>query len=258
MKRDKNQKTEVSKFNPVPLHRSYGVKKKEYEAIEILKMWLERIIAVLLLLVPATALAVGLIAVMLYSSPLMKVIFWLVASIFVFLAFTKTTRNRLKFNKKLKRFCKRENFDLRIERDFWKSLKWSDDKCDFTVETPSRLYYVHVLNVKKARQKILFESESKIKLITPPPRNRFSIIFNPKTKVQALSIDFSEAKSFEKKEAAKIILILPGCLNISYRQSNVSIIPTGNGGEHFGYTIFTAKGFMNFLPRYEENLRMKK
>lgn len=255
MKRDKNQKTEVSQFNPVPRYRAYGVTRKEHAFVELIKIWLLRLAAVLILIGPIMMIAIGLTAIMLYSPLLEKALTWAAIILFVLSAITKKVRNRLKFNRKLKRFCKKENFGLCFEKKFVESLKWSPDKRDLTIETPSRIYYLHVLHVGKARQKLLFESAQKISLITPPPRHKFSVIFDLKTKIKDFELDLSGDRSIGNKEAVSVILVLPGCLNMSYRKSNVSTLPTGNGGEHFGYTIFTAKGLMNFLPRYEDNLR---
>lgn len=262
IKQNKKARHEISERNPVPLYRSYGVTRKEYSAIETLKMWLERIVAAFFLLIPATALTLGLVAVLIYSNALTKVVLWTVIIYLVLSAITKKARIRLKLNRKIKKCCKNNRFDLDFERKFFESLKWSDDGCDLTVETASRIYYIHTLYVTKARQKILFESAEAIKLITPPPRGRLwtvlGIIFNLKTRTKALSVNLSGDRSIGKKEGVSVILVLPGCQNMSYRISSASTVPTGNGGEHFGYTVFTAKGLINFLPRYEENLRQSR
>ena len=261
MRRDKKIRPEVSERNPVPLYRSYGVTRKEYTVIETLKTWLERIAAAFFLFIPATALALGLVALLLYSNALTKVILWTAIICFVFSAVTKKARIRLKLNKNIRKLCRNNRFDLDFERKFFESLKWSDDGCDLTVETKSRIYYVHTLYVTRRRQTLLLESADTIKLITPPPRGRLWVvlgsIFHFKTKTKLLKLDRSGDRSIGGKEAVPVILVLPNCNNISYRLSSASTVPTGNGGEHFGYTVFTAKGFMNFLPRYEENLRQK-
>lgn len=255
MKRNKKQKAEISKFNPVPRYRAYGVTRKEYAWVEHIKLWLVRIAAIIILGIPSTALAVGSIAVLSYSSLVIKTILWTAIASFAIAALTKKVRIRLKFNKKLKKFCDDTGCELCFERKLSESLKWSPNECDITVITQNRIYYLHTLYISKARQRIVFESAQNIKLITSPPKSRFVALFDIKPKVKNLSLDLSCDKSIGNKEAVSVILVLPGCLNMSYRQSSVSTVPTGNGGEHFGYTIFTAKGFMNFLPRYEENLK---
>ena len=253
MKKNKGHKVEVSEYNPVSLSRSYGVTKKEYEWFEKLKLWLTRIVAVILLGIPIVALVLGAVAVMLYSSTLMKVVLWTVIILVSLSSVTKKARLRLKFNKKIKKLCKCEGFGLCFERKFRESLRWSFGGCDATIETPSRIYYLHTVFVRSSRQKILFDSEKLIKLITAPPKSRFTTIFEIKPRVKELALDISSDRSIGQKEAVSIILILPGCANMSYRQSSVTTAPTGNGGEHFGYTVFTQKGLMNFLPRHERN-----
>ena len=253
MKYDKKSKAEISKFNPVPRHRSYGVTRKEYAWIEHIKLWIFRIVATAILSIPIIAIVIGIIAVMLYSSILAKVLLWTAILSFIISIVTKKARIRLNFNKKLKKYCKIKHFDLRYERKFRESLKWGPDSHDLTIETPTRIYYLHVLYVGKARQQLLFESEKSIKLITPPPKSSFAQIFELKPRIKELTLDISSDKSIGQKEAMPVVLVLPGCLDMSYKHSAASTVPTGNGGEHFGYTVFTVKGFMNFLPRYEDN-----
>ena len=253
IKRDKKTKVEVSKYNPVPLYRSYGVTRKEYAWAERLKKLFIDLAAVLALAGPTIYIVAAVIAIFLFSSILAKVLLWTSVVIVSAVFFTGKWRKRLSFNTKLKRLCKKENFKLCFKRNLRESLAWSPDKYDLTVETPSRLYYVHVLPIEKRRQKILFESEKEIFITTPPLKNRYTAVFDIKPKVKSLALDLHKIESSSSKEVVTIMLVLPSCEDMSYKRSNVTIIPTGNGAEHFGFTVFTAKAFLKLLTRFELN-----
>ena len=252
MKRKKN-KLEVSEFNPVPLYRSYGVTRKERRWAEILKLWLIRITAGLLIGVPILAITVGLVAALHFASTLAKTMLVLIISFLIISSVTKKARDRIKFNKKLKKLCHKENFHLDLKKSFFDSLSWSSDRIDFTVETESRLYVIRTLPINSKRQRVLLDSKSEIFLITPPHKFQFPVVFDVKPRKKRLSIDPCESLDYPcDKEQVQMILILPECSGISYRQSPSVTIPTGNGGEHFGFTVFNTRGFLNYLPRHEK------
>ena len=80
-------------------------------------------------------------------------------------------------------------------------------------------------------------------------KNQFTTVFGFKTKVKKHRVDYSSVPSFEGKRSVKVLLMTPSFDHVEYRTSNVSTAPTGSGGEHFGITLYTAKGFLNMLKR---------
>ena len=251
------EKAEVSKYNPVPRYRAYGVTRKEYEWVERLNQFLLNVAAILALAGPTIYIVGALVAVFLFGSVLAKVILWLSIAIVLIPLLTSKSLNRLRLNIKLKRLCKKQKYELCFKRNFRESLTWSPDKYDFTIETPIRVYYVHVLLIANRRQKILFDSAEEIIVTTPPPKNSYTMVFGTKPKIKSLKLDLSDIPTSCLKEVVPIILVLPACEDMSYKRSNVTIIPTGNGAEHFGFTLFNAKAFFRFLPRFEQNAQSK-
>lgn len=254
-KRNKNRyPAEISEHNPVPLHRSYGKTKKEYELWECFLALMQKIVAIVFLGFIFYIIAVGIISWMLFGGILVQTLITLATVSILTIRFTKTLRKRLTLKRKLKKACEKSHYDLSFERPFLKSLKWSSDQSDITITTRHAIFYVHLLPAPTYRCLLYFDSASEIRIVKPPLKNKFSVIFDFKTKVKKLSLDFSDAREYDGKVTKRIILVNPVCNEMHYKVSDVSTSQTGNGGEHFGYQIFTATGFINYLSRFENDI----
>ncbi len=245
----KRRKVEVSEYNPVPLYRSYGKTRREYKFIEEIKLFFVRAAGAFVLGVPLMLLAVGVAALMIWGDLLVKVVVLLAVVTFLGVFATRKLRNRASFLKKLKKLCRDRGYGLKIDRGVIRSLIWDGENYDFTLETGKEVYYVNIIGAENSRQKLCLDSEGEFKLMLPPLKNQFTIIFGFKTKVKKYKMDFSSVPSFEGKKAVKVILMTPSFGDVEYRKSEISTAPTGNGGEHFGITLYTAKGFLNKLNR---------
>lgn len=247
-----DMRPEVSKYNPVPLYRSYGSTKKEYKWREELLTLLEKVIAIVFLGLIFFTLGISVFSWLRFGGILVHVVVTATIALFLFFVYTKTFRKRLSLSKKLKKVCMENHFDLTFERPVLKSLKWSEKGSDITVVTKNHVFYIHLLAVPKYRCHICFDSASEIRIVKPPLNNKFTVIFDFKAKTKKLSLDFSDTRQFEGKKTHKIILVNPVCGEMYYKISQVSTSQTGNGGEHFGYKIFTASGFVNYLARVDK------
>jgi len=245
----KKAKVEVSEYNPVPLYRSYGKTRREYKFIEELKLLLVRAAGAFVLGVPLMLLAVGFAALMIWGELLIKVIVTLALVLVVGVLATRMMRKRASFLRKLKRLCRERGYGLKIDRGAVKSLIVDDEKCDLTLETGDAVYYVNMIGAESGRQRLCLESDSEFKVMLPPLKNQFTTVFGFKTKVKKHRVDYSSVPSFEGKRSVKVLLMTPSFDHVEYRTSNVSTAPTGSGGEHFGITLYTAKGFLNMLKR---------
>ena len=257
IRRKNKEKAEVSKYNPVPLYRSYGVTRKEYPFIEKLSVFLQKSLLVTFFALEGVVILLTTIALTLYGSPLMKTAFWLAAGSVIVGITTRKLRAHLRFRAKAKRLCKKENYHLHFGCKLLESLKYSPSRYDAIIETPSRVYYVHTLTITRRNQRLLLDSASRVDLITPPIWKFLAKYLDAKTKTTPLELDLPQIEGMNGKEAVRILLVLPSCEDISYRKSAATIIPTGNGAEHFGFTLFNEKGFLKFLPRFEQNAQSK-
>jgi hypothetical protein len=250
-KRNLEERAGMSKYNPVPLYRSYGKTKKEYKWWEDFLVFIQKAFTVFLLGITFFAIGVAAAAWFQFGGLMVQTLIIAVTSLIVFFIYTKTLRKRLSLNKKLKKVCVENHFDLTFERSLFDSLRWSENETDITVITKNHIFYVRLLAVPKYRCRLYFNSATEISVLKPPPNNKFSVIFGFKAKTKTFKLDFSNARDFEGKKTHKIILVNPVCEEMYYKVSQNSSVQTGNGGEHFGYQVFTASGFVNFLSRIE-------
>lgn len=251
-KKNPNERAEVSEYNPIPLYRAYGSTKKEYKLWEEFLAFILKAVAIFVMGLFIFAVGIAVFAWLRFGGILVQTAITFTVFLLLFFIYTKTIRKRISLNKKLKTVCLENHFELTRGRSFFESLKWSKNKSDLTIVTNSTVFYVHLLAVPKYRCHICFDSASEIRIIKPPLNNRFTVIFGFKTKTKKLTLDFSDARQFEGKKTRKIILVNPVCGEMYYKVSNISTSQTGNGGEHFGYQIFTASGFVNYLKRIDE------
>ena len=155
------------------------------------------------------------------------------------------------FYTRLKRLCKERKYKLDFQRGFFESLRWSSNKCDIVLETSNRVYYAHMLAVRKYGSKLCFDSSCRMHTIYHPTKPLLTTVFDIKTKIRKYDIDFSNVPENEgEKRVVKVIVVNPVCEKMLYKDF-LSTIVTGNGGEHFGYTVFAGTAFINFVLRNE-------
>ena len=142
-----------------------------------------------------------------------------------------------------------------MKRNFVRSFVWSPDKCDFVLETPHCVYFVHLLAVKRYASRLCFTSATEIRYTSCHSNQMMGAIlraiFDCKPKVRSYDIDFSEVKDVSNMEIVRSIIANPTCMEMTYSDF-LSEQPTGNGGSHFGYTVFTGTGFINYVIRNEK------
>lgn len=244
---------ESNRSNGLSQHLSlFNETKEKPNARSRITAFVQKCVAVLIFLIPFLALCTGIYAVMAYSTLLIKTLMWTGIAIITLLIYTKTLRKRITFYSKLKRMCKKNGYRLTLQRSLLKSLKWSPDKCDFVLETPRQIYYVHLLAAPKYLHKLFFESPSRIHLIYFPPKKGFYIIFDFKLKSKTFEIDFSDVPDIKSKEVVKTIIANPVCIEMLYKTPESTLELTGNGGNHHGYTVFAGTGFINYVQRHDE------
>ena len=244
------KKVEMSTYRPVPLYRSYGKTRREFKLIEELTLFAEKagLAFMLGVILIGSALSIGVIFA--FGPLLVKIVMALAIVIFFGGLVTRTLRARMSFFGKLKKLCRQQRLDLKIERSFTKSLVWDGDDFDFTVETPKAVYYVNMIASKSRHQKLCIDSSDEFRLVTVPPKKKLiGMIFDLKTKVKKYRMDYSRAACYESKQTVRALLMIPSFDYVEYKTSEISAAPTGSGGEHFGITLYTAKGFLNMLKR---------
>ena len=186
-----------------------------------------------------------------YGNLLITTLILTVITVLSFHIITKTIRKRIKFLFSLGRVCRKSGFVYKAERGFFKSFFWSPDKLDFTLKTRTHIYYVHYLTVRKYRCILTFLDKNAFELQTRPLKNRFTLIFDFKPKTKRYTVSFPVYSSQGAMKKVNAILVNPTCCEFNTRNKNGSLEPTGNGGECYGYTLFTGSGFIRSVIRNE-------
>ena len=249
---EKNKnRPEVSDYHAVPLYRSYGVTKKEYPLINKIKQLLHRITAGLIVLPMCALLALGLVAICLYGGPL-AIFIYLPISLFIVLKITRSQRKRRAFLRKLKKFAKKEGYDISFKRGFFRSFSFSPTDEDFVLTTPKYSYHMHFFTARKYNSEILFERKDRFLYIRIPIKNIFSLIFTFNTKISEYSFTPKSLVENETKRQIVGIIANPVCAAMSYKEQDGTIAPTGSGGEMFGYYVFSGSGFIHTVEYNEK------
>ena len=248
-------KIERSEYNPVPLYRSYGVTSKERPLLTKIKVIIQKATATFVFGVPILVAAVGILSFIIAGTVLVRTAILLPLGIFIILRLTKTLRKRLKLIRSLKRLCKKHGYKYGYKLEMNAnplSPKWTNGRGKLIFHTNTKVYHVAIFAIRKYRSKLQFESDTEMTLIKPPLRNKFTAIYDFRTKYKKLNIDFSGVAETAGKETVKAVVICPTCEEWSYRYSATSYVPTGNAETVFGYKAYTASGFIKDLRRSEE------
>lgn len=252
---EKKQRFAVeSEENHVPIYRSYGVKRREYSIIEKLKNFILAFFTFIFMGQYFLSLAIAVIAVLLLGDLLLKTFVATVIVIFVSVKSTRTARIRSKFNRKLKRMCKKNGYTLTFEQGFIDSLLWSEDRLDFTVDTGNYFYQVHFFTVNKYNSGVTLAKKGEIWLTRYRLNNKFTIIFGLKPKTKTYKVSFPSAEEIQNRRVVNCLVINPTCKEMFCKDSDGVTSPTGSGAEAYGMRVFTGTGFVETVRRNEEDI----
>ena len=234
----------------VPLHRSYGVRKRVNLYWEKVRNVLLRIAAVFILFFPCLAAAIGIWNFFLYFPEL-----WIKLLIVFGIGFmaiwigTKSFRKRRRFLRKMKRLCRKYDFRLEQKHSFFSTFRWSSGECDFVLHTPKVRNEMRYLTVRKYNAALFFESKDEIRLTSYTLKNRFTLIFDRKEKVCRYPLQTPNDLFDRTVRVVHGILVNPVCKEMFYKEKDGTMSATGNGATVFGYTVYNASGFLEALKR---------
>ena len=242
-------KIERSDIEPIELHRSYGVTKKE-TWLTHLNSWLASVLAVKLLIglsVVWILALVLLIAMLGYIGILLAII---AAILFVYFVLLRKVRKRIKFLFRLRRICKKYGFKLEWKRNFFSGLRFNKCGLDFTVDTGKKIWCVRFFTTPKYLSHIIFVDKRSIQIKTSIIKSRLGFVLGlNKSKVKHVEYTFDDCVESDTKKIEKAILLNPVPHDIFKKDYDGAIIPIGTGERIHGYTIFSGSGFLENLRR---------
>ena len=231
----------------LPSYRFYGMRRYVKEWKEKLGLFFGRACVFLLFAVYAFIVGLAGYAFFVYFPELwIKVLVAVLVAILVVLHLTKKMRQRRKFCRRIKRACKESRARLSLRPKFIRSAAWQKDREDFRIEAGLRVFYVHYLTVPKYNTSVYLEKPGEIKVVKKPLNNKFTMIFNKKPKVTVYSTEM-KTPALEGRRVIRAVVIDPECQSVYCVQKDGGYEATGNGGVHFGTTVYTVKGFCETL-----------
>lgn len=280
MDKNKKKKTsaEYSDKYQVPLHRSYGVKKKE-SVFTHLNDYIATVLLVILYVLQLTIWVLGAFWLTVMLGAIGTVIAVIVLVSFIWWKFFRVFRKRVKFLFKLKRTCKSLGFKIKFYRGFFKGLRFNKDGVDFTVDTGKKLWTVRFLPCKKYNTDLIFEDEKTIIMKINPIRFKGSLAPNmsvarrtvstngpmamgkaaskagtlgslgsfKRSKVKQIEYGFTDMKEQIYRKWERALIINPVPHTILKKETDGAIYETGTGEKMWGYTAFSGSGFINML-----------
>ncbi len=245
---------EISKVNPVPSYRAYGVTKREN-----IFTYLNEILAVLLgwfIYIPLFAIIlIGTVYMVMLWGSVGTVFLFLIGFIIIYFVLARNIRKRARFISKLRKKCKWFGYTVEFKRSFLKGLKFNKKGIDLIVHTPHKRWYVRFMTPKKHKSHITFVSKYEIEVKTNVTRNAMKAVLGlGKTKVKRIDYSFDEEFKLDRMPTQKVLLVNPVPLDMFKKDRDGGTIPIDTGEKLYDYIMFTGNGFINALEReYDEN-----
>lgn len=246
------QKPNEEHSDSVPLHRSYGCRKKETLFDRILLIFY-RILAtaVLLLFFGTAAMIVGFAAVYVGTPVILPLI--LLAIFLLIRRPCRLIRKRRKFIKQMKKFCREHHFQLTQFRGFFAAMRYVPNVPDFALETESCVYYGKYLTCPQYHVHLTFLSADRIRIKKGIISSRFQVLYGVKNQDTEKKFLFAECPSTEQKKSVRIVLLNPVPHSMFVKNRDGEIVASGTGERMFGYVICSGNGFLESVRRETES-----
>lgn len=234
-----------------PLYRTYGVTRR-YSAVRAkINTIFGRVFVFLFIMFYLTVMATVGFALWFYSGALTATVMTLIIFTSSFLLITRVPRARLKFCRRLKRLCRKNNYRLEFKRKFLASFSWGGKgELDFILKAGRYTYYARFATASKRLSTMTFSSKTEFCYVKHPLNNKFTLIFDFKDKKKILPISFPHGIDPDDKYSIKAIVMNPAPMNaFKNSASSMGPEPTGTGEKIYDYTIFNGTGFIETVRR---------
>ncbi len=233
----------------VPLHRSYGVKKR-VSVFTYINNFLPSVLAVIMLSFFGIIIVVGLAALIIMLGHIGLALAVLTVIALIYFVGLRVVRKRLRFIFKLKRRCKALGFKVNFLRGFWKGLRRNTEGFDLTVDTGKKCYCVRYFTSAKFLTHVVFVDEETIAIKRNITRSRLKYVlgFND-PKVKNINYSFKDKMTIYNRKTQKVLLLNPVPHDCFKKDPDGAIIPIGTGEPMFDYIIYSGNSFINTLSR---------
>ena len=152
---------------------------------------------------------------------------------------------RIAFVSKLRRVCKKNRFKLHIYGSPIRHLRYFSNRADFAVEAGGELYEGMFVPAPRKVMMLRFEREGEVKIVTRYIKSRIKFILGVREYVRVRKYGFEASKN-----AKKILLLSPAPRDLYYFDlHDKAVVPGDTGVSFFGYTAYSASGFIGHILR---------
>ena len=273
-KRDENREklkpkkkfAEFSEIFQVPLHRAYGVTKRE--------TWLshfnEHFATFLLILLYAwmfIMLALGAYMLISALGHIGTAITVVAAVWFIIWKFFRIPRKRIRFLLRLRKKCKNLGYKIEFKRNIFKGMRLRTEGVDLTINTGKKVWTVRFLPCYKYNSDLIFVDENTIKIKHNPIRLKSSLFpvnsrhairqtlntenkrFSLDGKIKTINYSFTDEVLHYGVKSARALIVNPVPHTIRKVEKDGAIYETGTGERMWGYTLYSGSGFLETLDR---------
>lgn len=176
----------------------------------------------------------------------------LVLTVALFLYFTsfRVIRKRVYFMRKLKKVCRKNDLRIKKERSFLRSLRNNTEGFDLVVSSRNTSYYIRFFAAHRRSSYLTFSDDRTVKITTNIHKSRFKAVLGlNKPRVKEISYSYMDTPPSNVKNAVKVLLVNPVPHDILRKNVDGSLTPIGTGEKLYGYTLYSATGFLNGLER---------
>ncbi len=233
----------------LPSYRFYGVKRRVRPRWEKTKVLFARLAFLILVLIFGFMVFATAWAFFTFFPELwLKLLVGILLGVLLSLRLTQNLRRRRKCRRILKKVSQKVGATVSFREGFLRSRSWNGEREDFRIETDACVYCGHYMGVKKHGTKLYLEGKGKMKVNLRPIESFFTVMFDvvAKNVYRPIRTDLPEQ---EGKKGRRVLLIHPNCDSVWYKTSDGGYESTGDGGEHFGLTVYTLMGLCQALRR---------
>ncbi len=234
----------------VPLHRSYGVTRREtvlddilHIAMLVLATALFAVFGAIVLLVVITLFVAAPDSIRFPAGGLLIVlVLWIPV---------RVLHKRWVFVRKLTRFCRANHYRLERKRGFLAGLRHSNKSVDFVLSTGRYSYGVCYLTTVRHHSHLIFSGKDEITRITNVGNNKFAAIYGRQFHAKKKLFVFPEWEGQAEEKPISVILCNPAPDAMFRIQPDGSRATSGTGDVAFGRHIYVGSGFLHAVERAE-------
>ena len=255
-----------SEIYQVPLHRSYGVRKRE-TWLSHFNEYLATFLLILLYAWMFIMLALGAYMLIDALDHIGTLIVIIAVAWFISWKFLRIPRKRIKFLLRLRKKCKNLGYRIEYKRNVFAGMRFLKEGIDLTIDTGKKVWAVRFLPCYRYNSDLIFVDENTIKIKHNPIRLKASLFpvnarhaqrLTPKTenkrfsfggKTKTVSYSFTDEVLHYGVKSARALIVNPVPHTIRKVEKDGAIYETGTGERMWGYTLYSGSGFLETLDR---------